>query len=65
MFIYNYSKNQLLNTAHITRLTLDAPKFEQKDWCVYCYNGAGAHLLYRGTETGCKEFIEEFRKKYS
>ena len=61
MFIYSLEKKSLINTAHIVSVYIDAPQYEAKDWRVYCSTRMGSHLLYRGTEKGCADFLEAFR----
>lgn len=61
MFIYSLEGNALINTDSIATVNIDAPKYEAKDWRVYCYTGRGSYLLYRGTEKECQAYMERFR----
>lgn len=61
MFIYSLDKKSLINTAHITYVVMDAPKYEQKDWRVCSYGTGACHTLYRGTEKECADFLEILR----
>lgn len=63
MFIYSLEKKTLINTAHIAYVVMDPPKYEAKDWRVYCYGTGACHTLFRGTEKECEDFLEKLRNE--
>lgn len=57
-FISNESGNVLINTAQITSIHLDRPKFEAKDYRVIAnVLMNGSYILFSGTEKDCKAFM--------
>lgn len=63
-FISNESGNVLINTAQITSVHLDRPKFEAKDYRVIAnVQLNGSHILFRGTETDCKGFMRNLESQ--
>lgn len=64
MFIWNYSKETLVNVEQITRIDILAPKYEQVDYVVSAsILHHGTVRLYRGTYEACKEYLETFIAK--
>ena len=65
MFIYSCHKKQLINVAHIVKMYIDAPCFEQRDFAVYASLsfGQGTICLHRGTAENCAEYLKNFMKE--
>lgn len=65
MFIKSISGQQLVNVAHIVKVYISDPQFEQKDWIVYASLsfGHGAVALHRGTAESCAEYLKNFMKE--
>lgn len=65
MFIKSVSGQQLVNVAHIVKVYISAPQFEQKDWVVYASLsfGCGVVTLHRGTAKSCAEYLKNFMKE--
>ena len=63
-FIRNEIGNVLINTAHIASIHLEKPKFEAKDYRVIAnVQLNGSHILFRGTETDCKGFMQNLESQ--
>ena len=57
-FIENEYGNVLINTAHITSIVFEEPKYEAKDYRVIAYvNTGGSHILFRGSKKDCMGFL--------
>lgn len=65
MFIKSVNGQQLVNIAHIVKVYISDPKFEQKDWIVYAglSFGLGTVPLHRGTAESCAEYLKNFMKE--
>lgn len=63
-FIENESRNVLINVDHITSIHLEEPKFEAKDYRVIAnVRLNGSHILFRGTKTDCKGFMQNLESQ--
>lgn len=61
MFIPNYNKTAIINTAHIVKAVITAPIYEQKNYRVEAVLsfGQGTSILHDGTEDSCAQFLAE------
>lgn len=57
MFIPNYKKTAIINSAHIIRVDIDPPYLEQRDYMVVAKLTYGEAILCRGTEAECEMYI--------
>lgn len=62
MFIPNYKKTALVNSAHIIRVDIDPPRLEQRDYIVVAKLTYGDAILHRGTEDECVMYIAGLSK---
>ncbi len=62
MFVFNYNKTELVNTAQIVKICITEPQFEQTQYCVVAWlaHGHGSTILEQGTEKECKEWMARF-----
>lgn len=65
MFIKSVSGQQLVNVAHIVKVYISDPQYEQTDWRVYASLsfGQGTVTLHRGTAESCAEYLKNFMKE--
>lgn len=61
MFIPNYNKTAIINTAHIVKVVLTEPYLEQKNYRVVASLsfGQGTSILYDGTKENCERKLQE------
>lgn len=59
MFIPNYNKTAIINTAHIVSASISAPYLEQKNYRVVAGLTIGTAILHAGTEDSCTQFLAE------
>lgn len=64
MFIPNYNKTAIINTAHIVKAVITEPYLEQRDYRVVASLsfGQGSSILHKGTEDSCTAYLAELYK---
>lgn len=56
-FKRTYEGRELVNTAHVQRLYLKSPEFEQTEYAVIAYLTHGTAVMWKGDEHSCLDYM--------